>query len=97
MATKAKSVGCGEPKATKTYGGISVKNKETAAKTKRNEGGKQTSPDLSNSIIEKKKNQIKATFQHVISMAWVQLPQNTFGSLVSGITRKNLERLYSIR
>ena len=53
MAAKAKIVSGGKPKATKTYDCMSVKKKETAAKTKRNEGGKQTSPDLSNSIIEK--------------------------------------------
>ena len=87
MAAKAKSFGDGKPKATKTYDGTSVKKKETAAKTNSNESGKQIAPDLSNSIIEKKKNIIKATLQHVISMTWIQLPQNTFRSLGSGRTR----------
>ena len=62
MAAKAKSVGGGKPKAKKTYDGTSVKKKETAANTNINEGGKQTAPDLSNRIIENKKNQIKSYF-----------------------------------
>ena len=62
MAAKAKSIGGGKPKATKTFDGTSVKKKETAAKTKSNRGGKRTTPDSSNSIIEKKKNQIKSYF-----------------------------------
>ena len=63
MAAKEKSVGGGKPKATKTYDGTSVKRKESATKTKGNDGGKRTAPDPTNSIIEKKKNIIKSYFE----------------------------------
>ena len=62
MAAKAKNDGGGKPKANKTYDGTRLKKKETAAKTNSNEGGKLTVPELSNSIIDNKKNQIKSYF-----------------------------------